>query len=70
MNTLLCSYRGYGPNLGSPTEKGLKIDAETVLEFVENVTEVEFDQSRIFLFGRSLGGAIAIDLASKNQSKV
>eukprot|EP00210_Caulerpa_lentillifera_P008417 g8029.t1 len=63
------SYRGYGPNSGSPSENGLKIDAETVMEFIESVTDVNLDLSRVFLFGRSLGGAVAIDLASKNQTK-
>ena len=35
-NVLMLSYRGYGLSEGSPTEKGLKIDAQTALDFITN----------------------------------
>ena len=62
------SYRGYGPSEGSPSEAGLKLDAETALEFCMGYEH--FDLSKLFVFGRSLGGAVAIDVASKHQDKV
>jgi len=52
---------------GSPTERGLMIDAETVLETVGQLDFI--DASCIFVFGRSLGGAVAIDLVSKFEPK-
>ena len=30
----------------------------------------DVDSSRIFVFGRSLGGAVAVDLCSKNRERV
>lgn len=36
MNILMMDYRGYGKSTGSPTEKGLKLDAEAVLKFALN----------------------------------
>lgn len=35
-NCLMLSYRGYGLSEGSPTEKGIKTDAQTALDFVTN----------------------------------
>lgn len=66
--TQTCSYRGYGPSKGSPTEAGLKLDAEAVMELCSQFEDI--DRSRIFVFGRSLGGAVAIDIVSKHQDKV
>jgi hypothetical protein len=36
MNVLMLSYRGYGLSTGTPTEKGLKIDAQVALDFITN----------------------------------
>ena len=33
-NVLALSYRGYGLSEGSPSEKGLKIDAQTALDHI------------------------------------
>lgn len=70
-NVLQVEYRGYGestPELIKPTERGIKSDAEAVLQFISNHPKI--DSSRIFLFGRSLGGAVAFhvaDYAKKNN---
>jgi fermentation-respiration switch protein FrsA (DUF1100 family) len=60
-NVFMVSYRGYGKSEGSPTEKGLLLDAEAALDFVIDRNDV--NTSKIFLFGRSLGGAVALHLA-------
>lgn len=67
-SVLVFSYRGYGPSEGTPTEAGLKLDAESVMGLCRQFEDI--NRSRVFLFGRSLGGAVAIDLASKHQDKV
>ncbi|GBC08978.1 hypothetical protein RclHR1_08520004 [Rhizophagus clarus] len=67
-NVILLSYRGYGRSEGKPAEKGLRIDAQTVLDYVSK-HEI-FKDSKIIIYGQSLGGAVAIDLVSKNESKV
>jgi len=63
-NVLQVEYRGYGestPQNIKPTEKGIKADAEAVLDFVSDHPSI--DHSRIFMFGRSLGGAVAFHVA-------
>ncbi|KAJ8322008.1 hypothetical protein KUTeg_000479, partial [Tegillarca granosa] len=64
LNILLVEYRGYGKSEGSPYESGLYLDAETALDFILRRNDV--DQRNIFIFGRSLGGAVAIHLASQS----
>eukprot|EP00485_Elphidium_margaritaceum_P000133 CAMPEP_0202694020 /NCGR_PEP_ID=MMETSP1385-20130828/7993_1 /ASSEMBLY_ACC=CAM_ASM_000861 /TAXON_ID=933848 /ORGANISM="Elphidium margaritaceum" /LENGTH=298 /DNA_ID=CAMNT_0049349797 /DNA_START=331 /DNA_END=1227 /DNA_ORIENTATION=- len=54
-------YRGYGNSEGVPTEKGLVYDAESVLAHLLERNDI--NHNKIYLFGRSLGGAVAIDLA-------
>ena len=61
-NVLILAYRGYGDSEGKPSEEGLKLDAEAVLEFALNDSEIDSD--RIFVFGRSLGASVGARLAS------
>jgi fermentation-respiration switch protein FrsA (DUF1100 family) len=58
----------YGKSTGSPSEKGLKIDAETSLQYIFGREELR--NSPIVLYGQSLGGAVAIYLAEKHQDEV
>ncbi|KAG6865265.1 hypothetical protein C0991_004004 [Blastosporella zonata] len=67
-NVLMMSYRGYGLSEGSPSEAGLKIDAQTGLDFL--TTHPVFSQTKIILYGQSIGGAVSIDLASRNPTKI
>ena len=60
-SVLLLSYRGYGKSDGTPSEIGVYQDAEAALHYVQN--ELGFSEHQIFLLGRSLGSAVAIDLA-------
>lgn len=63
----MVEYRGYGDSDNAkPNEAGLKLDAEAALRFIKSHSGV--DQSKIFLFGRSLGGAVAFHLAQYAQS--
>ena len=69
-NVLMVEYRGYGDSVGEGTginEKGLKIDAEGVIDWISSCKRVNSD--KIFLFGRSLGGAVAFHLAEYAQRK-
>lgn len=60
-HVLMVEYRGYGDSDSVvPNEVGLKLDAEAALRFV---AESSSHGGPIFLFGRSLGGAVAIHLA-------
>ena len=61
-NVLLVEYRGYGDSDNvPPTEAGLKLDAEAALRYTSEHSLI--DTSRIFIFGRSLGGAVGFHLA-------
>ena len=53
-------YRGYGESEGSPTEEGLYQDGRAVYDAVR---DRGVPPNRIVLFGRSLGAAVAVDVA-------
>jgi len=65
-NVLMLSYRGYGHSDGSPSEKGIRIDAQTALDYI--TSDPNFSRTPIILYGQSIGGAVAIDLASRNPT--
>lgn len=66
VNVLGIDYRGYGLSEGKPTEQGLYQDAETAYKWL--CEEKGINPESIFLFGRSLGGAVAIELATRVPS--
>jgi fermentation-respiration switch protein FrsA (DUF1100 family) len=57
------SYRGYGGSTGSPSERGLTIDAEAAYRFALG----EAPAGRIVVFGESLGTGVAVALAASRQ---
>ncbi|MEE8558002.1 MAG: alpha/beta hydrolase [Myxococcota bacterium] len=61
VHVLLLDYRGYGRSEGTPSEVGVYADARAALAHLVEVRRIP--ESRIVLFGRSLGGAVAVDLA-------
>jgi len=66
-NIALLEYRGYGRSEGSPSEEGIYMDAQAALDFLTAREDLATD--KIILFGRSLGGAVAIDLATRSVNK-
>ncbi|KAI8842931.1 Alpha/Beta hydrolase protein [Chytridium lagenaria] len=67
-NVFMLSYRGYGLSEGEPSEKGIKIDAQTALDWITN--HPQFGKTKVVVYGQSIGGAVAIDLVHKNPTKV
>ncbi|KAF7312763.1 Hydrolase-4 domain-containing protein [Mycena indigotica] len=67
-NVLLLSYRGYGHSGGVPSELGLQRDAQAALDYV--TANSRTSALPTILFGASLGGAVAIDLASRNPTAI
>jgi len=63
-NVLMVSYRGYGHSEGNPSEKGLKLDAQAALDYVKS--HPVLSRGPTILYGQSIGGAVSIDLASRN----
>jgi len=65
VNVLIFDYRGYGRSDGEPTEINIYADARAAYNWL--LEEKQLMPSDIFLFGRSLGGAVAIELAVSNE---
>jgi len=64
-NTFIFDYRGFGKSKGHPTERGIYLDAQAAYDYV--LSRKDVDKERIIGFGSSLGGAFAIDLATKRK---
>lgn len=63
LNVLIFDYRGYGRSEGSPYEEGTYWDALGAFTYLVGRDDV--DAEKTILYGRSLGGAIAVDLATR-----
>ena len=59
---LVASYRGYGGNPGEPTEDGLFADGDAWIAKAQELAP----RSRVFVFGHSLGGAVALEMATRH----
>ena len=57
---LMMDYRGYGKSTGYPSERELYIDALTVLRW----SQINVAHTRLIIYGRSLGSAVASNLAT------
>lgn len=64
-NVFIFDYRGYGRSAGHPTEAGLYRDAEASWQYL--IKSKGFAAEDVVIFGRSLGGAVAANLAVKVQ---
>jgi fermentation-respiration switch protein FrsA (DUF1100 family) len=65
VNVLALDYRGYGKSEGAPDEAGIYLDAETAYRYLSEIRQ--FQPKDILVSGQSLGGAVAIHLASRHQ---
>jgi len=63
LNCLIFDYRGYGDSQGKPTEQGTYLDADAAWKWLTKKKRIAPD--RIIIFGRSLGGSVAANLAAK-----
>lgn len=63
VNVLIYDYRGYGRSSGSPSEEGLYLDARAAWDWLTETRGIVSE--KIILFGRSLGGAVASELATQ-----
>ena len=67
VSVLAFDYRGYGRSAGRPQEAGVLADGHAAQQFLAN--RAECDVSDVVLLGRSLGGAVAVDLAARNGAR-
>ena len=66
-STLLVDYRGYGRSTGKPSEEGTYKDADAAWRWLTQTRGIP--QTRIVLFGESLGGGVASWLAAQHEVK-
>lgn len=62
LDVLIMDYSGFGRSQGKPTESGLYEEARLAWQYLQ---KRGIPASRIVLFGRSLGGAVATELATR-----
>ena len=60
---LVADYRGYSGNGGRPSERGLFADGKAFLDLARRLQP----GGKTYLFGWSMGGAVALELASREQ---
>ena len=63
LNCLIFDYRGYGDSQGKTTENGTYLDAQAAWKWLTHKKGIKAEQ--IIIFGRSLGGSIAANLAAR-----
>ncbi len=66
-SVLLFDYRGYGASAGTPSERGVYADGAGAYVHLQARADVKPD--RIVYFGRSLGAAVAVDLAIRTSPR-
>ncbi len=64
-HVLLLDYRGYGLSEGTVSEAGVYADARAGLSYLVETRGIP--ERRVVVFGRSLGAAVAVDLAADRQ---
>ncbi len=65
LGVLIFDYRGYGRSEGKPSEEGTYLDAEAAWDYLLEARGKPRD--KIIVFGRSLGGAVATELALRKD---
>src|SRR3989454_12113170 len=63
-NVLAVEYRGYGHSEGSPSEKGIYVDAQAAYDYLIGRG---IRPNRLISYGQSLGTAVAADLAANRD---
>ncbi|NLE39825.1 MAG: alpha/beta hydrolase [Pirellulaceae bacterium] len=66
-SVLIFDYRGYGRSEGKPNEKGVLADARAARAWL--AAREGIDEREVVLMGRSLGGAVAADLAARDGAR-
>lgn len=66
VSIFIIDYRGYGLSGGKPSERGIYKDVEAAYAWV---LDQGISAERVILYGESIGGAFAVDLAAKKPVK-
>jgi len=66
LNCFIFDYRGYGDSMGKPGEEGTYTDAMAAYKWLTEEKKIPTED--IIIFGRSLGGSIAAQLAGRVEA--
>jgi len=71
VSVLIFDYRGYGRSEGKPSEAGVLADARAARAWLAQREGIPKDEEaeKIVMMGRSLGGAVAVDLAAADGAR-
>jgi pimeloyl-ACP methyl ester carboxylesterase len=64
ISIFIFDYRGYGRSPGSSSETTTYIDGDAAMNFVR--TQLQVDSKNLLIFGRSLGAAVAAEMATRH----
>jgi fermentation-respiration switch protein FrsA (DUF1100 family) len=67
VHVLIFDYPGYGKSSGRPTEKGCYQAADAAYAFLTDSQKIE--PENVLIYGGSLGGGVAVDLASRKPHR-
>ena len=67
VSVLIFDYRGYGRSEGRPDEPGVLADARAARAWLAGREQI--GETDVVLLGRSLGGAVAVDLAARDGAR-
>ena len=70
LNFLIAEYRGYGWSGGTPLTSTFLPDANAVFRFAQNWLKEQGYTGAVFVMGRSLGSACAIDVAVNHSEQI
>lgn len=70
MSFLAVDYRGYGLSEGIPTVSSMLMDAHTVFEHVCGWLDRNLKNNSLWIMGRSLGSASAIEIAATHKDDI
>ena len=70
INLFVADYRGYGASQGRPTFSNTISDAPIIFEAFADILDDGHHSGDIFVMGRSLGSASAIEIAHRHQEQM
>ena len=66
---MIVGYRGYGPSEGTPSEPGIMLDSEAIVDYIFTDLKDVINTKNIYMMGRSLGGAVGLYILTKTTNK-
>ncbi len=65
---VMVDFRGYGKSTGTPTHLNVASDGQKMFDFLANKPEIK--NTKIYIYGASLGSQIATHLVRANKEKI